>query len=335
MGGAHQRLHQRGVREALGPLHGHLPGHDGLRQRRDRATDVHCHLHRPQARALRADHVGGRVDQKRAGLIGIRLACHLVRDVQHVAVQCPPRLPLLQHGLDGSAAQAEAAQRGVDLGPDLQDRVLAGVVVHLDAAAGTPLAAHRHTGPAVGGLRGGRLDDRLDVFPDAEGAPREEGRPLPGALCATGHAHAQEALATCLDLLGAQALILEVRVPQVHDDVLRLEDAHEVVDDVVRGLPRGDQNQRLPGLAQGLRELLVGCRADQLRGPVRGAVRGQELLRDVGLVVPHRHDESLVQEVQCQVAAHDANSNNSHTSCALLLGFDGDRIRPIRRHVRR
>mmetsp|Transcript_2881 Transcript_2881/g.8670 ORF Transcript_2881/g.8670 Transcript_2881/m.8670 type:complete len:209 (-) Transcript_2881:119-745(-) len=196
----------------------------------------------------------------------------------------------------------------MDLAPDLQDGVLARVVVHLHARARAPLAVHRRAGPTVLGLGGGRLDHVLDVIPDAQGATGEKGGPLPRAFLPTADPHAQEAEALRLQLLRPPRLVSEMRVPRVHDDIIRLEDPAKLLDGRVRRTAGLHEDECAAGLLERVLEVVHGLAAVEISLVL---VRVDELLHGLRRPVEHRDLEAPVRNVQREVAPHYGEADDA------------------------
>ena len=198
---------------------------------------------------------------------------------------------------------------------------------HLDVVAGAVGADVGHAGDAaLDGLargRAGELDagdgidlggdgfpDGLQFSPGGRIATRHEGRPETGAFFATGDAGADEAQALGLELAFAADGVRPEGVAAVDDDVARLEDRGELVDDGVGGAAGLDEDDGLAGLLQGGREVLHGGAAGQLARGLR--VFLHELVGLGGRAVVDRDREAVVGDVEGEVLAHDGQTDETN-----------------------
>ena len=174
-----------------------------------------------------------------------------------------PRVPLLEHRGDRvGLVTADAPQQVVGLGDELHVGVLDAVVDHLDEVAGA-------VGADVGDTRFA-VDDRGDGSED--GAERLVGRfgatghdrgAVEGALFAAGDSGADEVQSLRLQRRLAPDRVVEVGVAAVDDDVARLEQLGELVDDGVGARARLHHDDRGARLRQRRDEVLDRFRGDE------------------------------------------------------------------------
>ena len=158
------------------------------------------------------------------------------------------------------------------------------------------------------GDRSDRAQDRTERDPRLVGAAGHERRAVERALLAAGDTHADEVEARLADGLLAADRVGEQAVAAVDDDVARLEDLHQRVDDGIGRATGLDHDDRRARLLQVRGELLIRERGHEfgLR------VLGEQL---VGLRTrPVEHSDRVPlarREVAGEVRTHDGESDDS------------------------
>ena len=96
------------------------------------------------------------------------------------------------------------------------------------------------------------------------GAAGHDGRAFERAFFAAGNAHAHEAEALGVQILGAADGIGEVAVAAVDEDVVLFQERDQLIDEIVHGGAGLDHHHDFAGLFEGVHQFLEGMGADEL-----------------------------------------------------------------------
>ena len=175
-------------------------------------------------------------------------------------------------------------------------------------------------------LRRDALEDRLHHFPCARGSARHDAGALPRAFFPAAHAGSDETQALRRQV-GIAPLRREIkRIAAVDDDVVRLQQRDELLDDrihrVAVGCPHGialHHDLNLPRALQALHEFLQRLGPDQLLA----GVLGDEFIRHRRGAVEDRYSESAALDVEDKILSHHGKSDQSEVSKAHWAGRGG------------
>lgn len=162
-------------------------------------------------------------------------------------------LALIPSGEDvgefGVAQADHALEDVVTLGDQLHIAVLDAVVHHLDVMSCPAAPQIGDARRAVGRFGGDRLEQRLDQGVRLGRAAGHQARSVEGAFLAAADAHAQKADAQRRQTRLAPLSILKVAVAAIDDQVARLQERDELIDDRVDRGARLDHQQDAARLA--------------------------------------------------------------------------------------
>ena len=139
--------------------------------------------------------------------------------------------------------------------------VLNTVVNHLDVVASTLVTDPVTAGLAVT-LGGNTLEDVLDVGPGGLVTTGHERGTVAGTLLTTRDTTADEADLLLGEVLSAAVAVGEVRVTTVDNDVTRLEEGQQRLNEVINGLASHHQEHDTAGALELGAELLDGVSTD-------------------------------------------------------------------------
>ncbi|SSC73735.1 unnamed protein product [Ciceribacter sp. T2.26MG-112.2] len=263
--------------------------------------------HRPLAGALLAGAVEDHVDQRHSGL-RIGRGEHLFGDLDQVGIE-PAGVPLAEDCADIAGRLAEpVAQDAVDLGDHLHVGIFDAVVDGLDEM---PCPALAQPGAAwisfvAGGNRGEHL---LDAGIGLPGAADHDRGTVPRALFATGNTHADEGQTGILEALEARDGVAEIGVAGIDDDVAAGQQRPQRIDLLVDRLAGLDHDDDRPRRTDGSDEGFDRLAADDIFRQRSGF--GDEFRRARRRAVEHRDPAALLGDVERQVGAHHAKTDQS------------------------
>ncbi len=276
-------------------------------------------LAHPFAGPLLLGRVEDQVNQVLAGLL-VRDGEDVPRDLDQVTLQFA-LIPVGEDLVQLLVRQADGVlEDEIRLADELHVAVFDAVVHHLDVVPG-PVLSH----PVAAGdvilrtdLGGDRLQDVPDVRPGLLVAAGHDARSLERSFLAAGDAGADEEQPRVAQVLRPAVGVVEVGVAAVDEDVPRLQQRLELVDDGVDRFAGLDHDHRPPGALEAGDKFFERVVAfDPLRGTgvdLVGRFRLQaadELIGGTGGAVVDRHGEAVVGHVENEVLAHDGQADES------------------------
>ena len=271
---------------------------------------VQCILRRPYPRAFLSGPVENLVNQRAA--VAVALAQDAAGNFDQVGLEAAS-IP------DGKSVShlVVAHTEGVlhqmaDFSDQLHVAVFDTVMDHLDVVAGTAIAQPLAAGNAVD-LGGDRLKHVADRRPRRCRTARHQRWAVPSAVLAAGNTHADKVDPLDGQFAPAAVAVLIIRIASIDQDIAGIEQWQQLLDHRLDRLAGGNHQHDDPRMAKLADELqqAVGRRD----GPAL-AMGSDEFCRDGGRAVVNAQAETLVAQIEREVAAHYPKANDADISCA-------------------